>query len=46
VRVLGVAYPSMDAIEQTYGALMGNADYQSFVSEVDIVSRNIVRIAG
>lgn len=45
-RVLGVAYPSMDAIEKTYAALAANADYQSFVSDIEIVSRNIMRIAG
>ncbi len=45
-RVLGVAYPSMDAIEKTYNALSANKDYQSFVSDVEIVSRNIIKIAG
>lgn len=45
-RVLGVGYPSMDAIEKTYTALTASADYQSFVSDIEIVSRNIIRVAG
>lgn len=46
VRVLGVGYPSMDAIEKTYNALMANADYQSFIGDIEIVGRDIVRVAG
>ncbi|MFA3917663.1 DUF6854 domain-containing protein [Ruegeria hyattellae] len=46
VRVLGVAYPSMDAIEKTYADLTSNTEYQSYVADVEIVSRNMVRIAG
>ena len=44
VRVLGVAYPSMDAIEKTYAALAENADYLAFVGDVEILSRNIIRV--
>ncbi len=46
VRVLGVAYPSMDAIEKTYAALAANKDYNDFVSEVEIISRSFIRVAG
>ena len=45
-RLLAVAYPSMDAIEKTYVALRGNADYNAFVNDVEIDFRNIVRVAG
>jgi len=45
-RLLAVGYPSMDAIEKTYDALRGSADYQAMVDDVDIDFRNIVRIAG
>ncbi len=46
IRVLAVAYPSMDAIEKTYAALMGDAGYMSIVGDIDIVSRDIIRISG
>lgn len=46
IRVLGVGYPSMDAIEKTYAALAASADYQAFVGDVKIVARDIVRVAG
>jgi hypothetical protein len=36
----------MDAIEKTYVALRGSADYKATVSDIDIDFRNIVRIAG
>jgi hypothetical protein len=45
-RLLAVGYPSMDAIEKTYVALRGSADYNAMVSDIDIDFRNIVRIAG
>ena len=45
-RLLAVGYPSMDAIEKTYDALRGSAEYQAMVSDIDIDFRNIARIAG
>jgi hypothetical protein len=45
-RLLAVGYPSMDAIEKTYGALRGSSDYTAMVGDIDIDFRNIVRIAG
>lgn len=45
-RLLAVGYPSMDAIEKTYDALRGSADYQSMVADIEIDFRDIVRIAG
>ena len=45
-RLLAVGYPSMDAIEKTYTALRGSANYSSMVGDIDIDFRNIVRIAG
>lgn len=45
-RLLAVGYPSMDAIEKTYKALRGSAEYNAFLGEVDIHFRNIVRIVG
>jgi hypothetical protein len=45
-RLLGVAYPSMAAIEKTYDALRASADYQSLLSEVKLERREIVRFVG
>ena len=45
-RVLGVTYPSMNAIEKTYDALRASADYQSVLSESKIERREIIRIVG
>ena len=45
-RLLAVGYPSMDAIEKTYDALMKSDDYKSAVSKIDINFRNIVRVSG
>jgi len=45
-RLLAVAYPSMDAIEKTYDALRGSADYRAMLGDIDIDFRNIVRIVG
>ncbi|MGI9357257.1 MAG: hypothetical protein ACR2PF_19135 [Rhizobiaceae bacterium] len=45
-RLLAVGYPSMDAIEKTYDALRGSAEYKAMVDDIDIEFRNIVRIAG
>lgn len=45
-RLLGVSYPSMDAIEKTYDALRASADYQSLLSEIKLERREIVRFVG
>ena len=45
-RLLGVGYPSMDAIEKTYAALSADPAYGAFVSDVEIDFRNIVRNVG
>ena len=45
-RLLGVTYPSMDAIEKTYDALRASADYQSLLSEITLERREIVRFVG
>ena len=45
-RLLGVAYPSMDAIEQTYNALRSSSEYTSMLSDINLGFRDIVRIAG
>jgi len=44
--LLGVTYPSMDAIEKTYDSLRASADYQSLLSEVKLQRREIVRFVG
>ena len=43
-RLLGVTYPSMDAIEKTYDALGANANYQAALSTFDINYRGIIRV--
>ena len=43
-RLLGVTYPSMDAIEKTYDALGTNADYQAALGAFDINLRVIIRL--
>lgn len=45
-RVIGVTYPSMDAIEKTYDSLRASADYQSQMSEARLERREIVRFVG
>ncbi len=45
-RLVGVTYPSMDAIEKTYDGLRASADYQSLLSEVKLERREIVRFVG
>ena len=44
IRLLSVAYPSMDAIEKTYAALPGNAAYKAYVADMEVLSRDIVRL--
>ena len=45
-RLLGVGYPSMDAIEKTYKSLRSSADYHNLLGDMDIHFRNIMRIVG
>lgn len=45
-RLLGVGYPSMDAIEKTYEALRMNQAYDDFVADINIEFRNIIRYVG
>ena len=45
-RLLAVGYPSMDAIEKTYDALRGSAEYKTILEDIDLDFRDIVRIAG
>ena len=43
-RLLGVAYPSMAAIEKTYDALAADVTYQSALSSFNVNLRAIVRV--
>lgn len=45
-RLMGVGYPSMDAIEKTYDALRASKDYAALLADMDLDFRNIVRYAG
>ena len=43
-RLLGVTYPSMDAIEKTYDTLRDDANYQAALADFNINLRAIVRV--
>ena len=43
-RLLGVTYPSMDAIENTYDTLRDDANYQAALADFNINLRAIVRV--
>ena len=45
-RLLGVAYPSMAAIEKTYDALGASSAYRKLLSDVELGMRNIFRFVG
>ena len=45
-RLLGVTYPSMDAIEKTYDSLRARAHYQALMSEIKLERLEIVRFVG
>lgn len=45
-RLMATGYPSMDAIEKTYAMLNDDADYKSFLTEIALDFRNIVRVEG
>jgi hypothetical protein len=45
-RLLGVAYPSMAAIEKTYDALGASDAYRALLGDVELGMRNIFRFIG
>jgi hypothetical protein len=45
-RLLGVGYPSMDAIEKTYDALRASKGYMDIIADIELDFRNIFRYAG
>lgn len=45
-KIVGVTYPSMDAIEKTYEGLRASADYQALLTEARVERREIVRFVG
>ena len=45
-RLLGVAYPSMAAIEKTYDALSASSAYRKLLGDVELGMRNIFRFVG
>ena len=42
--LLGVGYPSMEAIEKTYDELANNSSYKELLSFAKINMRNIIKI--
>jgi len=46
MRLLGVTYPSMDAIQKTYDALQANDDYSAMLADIDLDMRNIIKFVG
>ncbi len=45
-RLLGVTYPSMDAIEKTYDGLRESDVYNTMLGEVELELRDIIRFVG
>ena len=45
-RLLGVTYPSMDAIEKTYDGLRASDAYNAMLEEVELDLRDIIRFVG
>lgn len=45
-RLVGVGYPSMDSIEQTYRALRTSDAYKRFMNAVELDFRNVIRFEG
>ena len=45
-RLLGVTYPSMDAIEKTYDGLRASDTYNAMLAEVELDLRDIIRFVG
>ncbi|MGI9368120.1 MAG: hypothetical protein ACR2O2_04705 [Ruegeria sp.] len=45
-RLLGVGYPSMDAIQKTYEALRASKGYADIIADIDLDFRNIFRYVG
>ena len=44
-RLMGVRYPSLDAIQKAYEAAREDADYKSALSSAEIHFRNVLRLA-
>ena len=44
-HLMGVRYPSMEAIQKAYDVARGSADFQSALSKVKVQFRNIIRLA-
>ena len=44
-RLMGVRYPSLDAIQKAYEAAQEDADYKSALSSAEIHFRNVLRLA-
>ena len=42
--MLGVSYPSLDAVEATYDRLGNNSSFSNFANKIDINMRSIVRL--
>ena len=42
--LLGVSYPSMDAIEKTYDALLVDSDYKKLINKVNVTRREIIKL--
>ena len=44
-RLMGVRYPSMEAVQQAYAAVSASTDYQSTLSKAKLHFRNLIRLA-
>ena len=44
-RLMGVRYPSLDAIQKAYEVARENTDYKSALSSAEIHFRNVLRLA-
>ena len=44
--MLGVSYPSLDAVEATYDRLGNSSSFSNFANKIDINMRSIVRLHG
>ena len=44
-RLMGVRYPSLDAIQKAYEAAREDADYKSALSNAEVHFRNVLRLA-
>ena len=44
-RLMGVRYPSMEAVQQAYAAVSASTDYRSTLSKAKLHFRNLIRLA-